>query len=272
MKKMLILGASGLVGKAIAKECAQSFDVYGTYFAGETDLADDKQFQLNIQDKGTIKEILHAVQPDIIVSSIRGDFDEQFTFHQNVAEAIKNKATALYYFSTANVFDGDLSRHHSESDAPIADSDYGHFKINCENMLTQSLEQRSNIIRIPGIWGKNSPRMNNLKKNLEAAEPIQAYSNLECSFLSDKQLARQFHFIVERGLTGIFHLGAVDMLKECAFIEELAVTLTASDVNMQYNAYQDKETTYYFGLVSNREDLPDDLNITNEEIISYLVG
>lgn len=272
MKKLLILGASGLVGKAIAKECAQDFDIYGTYFSTETNLADDKQFQLNIQDEEAMREILHAVQPDIIVSSLRGDFDKQFTFHQNLAEAIKNKATMLYYFSTTNVFDGDLSRHHSESDAPIADSDYGRFKMNCEAMLTQSLGNRSVIIRIPGIWGKNSPRMNNLKKNLETAEPIQAYSNLECSFLSDIHLARQLRYIVEHELTGIFHLGAVDMLKECTFIEELAGKLTTRDVNMQSNAYQDKETSYYFGLVSNRKDLPDDLNITNEEVISYLVG
>lgn len=272
MKRLLILGASGLVGKAIAKECARNFDVYGTCFSTETDLADDKQFQLNLRDEGAMRGILHAVQPDIIISSLRGDFDEQFTFHQNLAEAIKNKATVLYYISTTNVFDGDLSRHHSESDVPIANSDYGRFKVNCENMLMQLLGHRSNIIRIPGVWGKNSPRMNNLKKNLEAAEPIQAYSNLECSFLSDRQLARQIRFIVENGLTGIFHLSAVDMLKESTFVEELVGRLTTGDINMQYNTYQDKETTYYFGLVSNREDLPDDLNITHQEIISYLVG
>ncbi|WP_203248770.1 sugar nucleotide-binding protein [Sporosarcina beigongshangi] len=272
MKKLLILGASGLVGKAIAKECAQDFDVYGTYFSTKTDLADDKQFQLNVQDEGAIRDILQIVEPDIIISSLRGDFDEQLTFHQNLAEAIKNKATRLYYFSTTNVFDGDLSRHHSESDATIADSDYGQFKINCEKMLTELLGHRATVIRIPGIWGKNSPRMNNLKKNIEVAEPIQAYRNLECSFLSDMQLASQVHFIVEHELTGIIHLASVDRVKESTFVEELVGKLTTRDVNLQYNAYQDEETTYYFGLVSNREDLPDNLNITNGEIISYLLG
>lgn len=185
MKKLLILGASGLVGKAIAKECAKNFDVYGTYFSTETDLAKDKQFQLIIQEQESIREILNFVQPDIIVSSLRGDFDEQLTFHQNLGEELRNRAGVLYYFSTTNVFDGDLSRHHCESDAPNADSDYGQFKMNCEKMLSQLLINRSTIIRIPGIWGKNSPRMINLKRNLETAEPIQAYTNLECSFLTD---------------------------------------------------------------------------------------
>lgn len=46
MKRILIFGASGLVGKAITKECTGIFDVYGTYYSSETNLAPDKQFRL----------------------------------------------------------------------------------------------------------------------------------------------------------------------------------------------------------------------------------
>lgn len=134
----MILGASGLVGKAIAKECLTSFDVYGTYFSSETNLADDKQFQLNMQKEETIREILNEVQPDIIVSSLQGDYDDQLKFHRTLIEKLKNRNCVLYYFSTTNVFDGDLTRHHKESDAPISKSDYGRYKINCEKMLMQS--------------------------------------------------------------------------------------------------------------------------------------
>lgn len=50
MKELLIIGASGLVGKALAKKCENDFDVYGTYFTSATNLTDNKQFQMNIQD------------------------------------------------------------------------------------------------------------------------------------------------------------------------------------------------------------------------------
>jgi len=40
---------------------------------------------------------------------------------------------------TAHVFDGDFSRHHVETDIPVAESDYGNFKIECENTLKQIL-------------------------------------------------------------------------------------------------------------------------------------
>ncbi|SES46060.1 sugar nucleotide-binding protein [Psychrobacillus sp. OK032] len=272
MKKILILGASGLVGKAIAKECINDFDVYGTYFSSATNLTDDKQFQINIQDEEKFSEILNFVQPDIIVSSLKGDFDDQLKFHRHLAEELKNRNCVLYFFSTTNVFDGDLSRHHSELEEPISKSDYGQYKIDCEKMLTESLGNRANIVRIPGIWGKNSPRFNAIKNNIETAAPIQAYSNLECNFLLDKQLALQMHFILKNELSGIFHLGAVNMVKECAFYEELVNKLTNEKVNIHPKPYQDKECTYYFGLVSNREDLTDHLKITNEQIITYLVS
>lgn len=271
MKKILILGASGLVGKAIVNECISDFDVYGTYFTSATNLADDKQFQISIQDEGKLREIINLLQPDIIVSSLKGDFDDQLKFHRHLAEELINRDSVLYFFSTTNVFDGDLSRHHSELDEPISKSDYGQYKINCEKMLTELLGNRANIVRIPGIWGKNSPRFNTIKKNIETAAPIQAYSNLECNFLLDKQLARQMCFILKNELRGIFHLGAVNMINECEFFKELAIKLTTVKVNIQYTPYQDKEHTYYFGLVSNREDLPEYLKITNEEIITYLV-
>ena len=271
MRKILILGASGLVGKAIAKECLNDFDVYGTYSSSVTNLTDDKQFQINFQDGEKLREILNFVQPDIIVSSLNGDYDDQLKFHAHLAEELKNRDSVLYFLSTTNVFDGDLSRHHSELDEPISESDYGKYKINCEKMLLESLGNRAIIVRIPGIWGKNSPRFNTIKKNIETAASIQAYSNLECNFLLDNQLARQMRFIIKNELSGIFHLGAVNMVKESAFLEELVNKLTTGKVNIQYKSYQEKECTYYFGLVSNRKDLPEHLKITNEEIITYLV-
>ncbi|WP_342558811.1 sugar nucleotide-binding protein [Metasolibacillus sp. FSL K6-0083] len=270
MKKILILGASGLVGKAIAKECLNDFDVYGTYFSTATELAFDKQFQLNVQDGEVIREILQLTKPDIIVSSLRGEFEEQFNFHSLLAKELTSTKSLLYYFSTTNVFDGDLSKHHNENDEPISKSDYGQYKIRCEKMLVESLGNRANIIRIPGIWGKNSPRFNDVKSKIESAMPIQAYSNLQCNFLLDIQLARQMRFIFENELKGIFHLCAVDMMEESEFYEELIHKLTNENINIQYNLYQNVETTHYFGLLSNRDDIPKSMKMTNKEIIAYL--
>ncbi|WP_299739234.1 hypothetical protein [uncultured Rossellomorea sp.] len=46
MRKLLLFGASGLVGKALVEECKDSFDVFGTYATRPVDLPEEKQFQL----------------------------------------------------------------------------------------------------------------------------------------------------------------------------------------------------------------------------------
>ncbi|MFJ8099973.1 sugar nucleotide-binding protein [Lysinibacillus sp. NPDC096212] len=272
MKKLLIIGASGLVGKALAKKCENDFEVYGTYFTSATNLPDNKQFQMNIQDGKVLKRILNTIEPDIVISCLHGDFEQLLEFHRLLAVELKNRSSLLYFLSTTNVFDGDLSRHHSEIDEPISKSEYGQYKINCEIMLQDLLKERAIIVRIPGIWGKNSPRFNSLLKNLKKNEPIQAYHNLECSFLTDVHLAQQLHFILKNEVRGTIHLSSEDKIIESQFYEELIKRLTSKIIKVQFNYYQDKENLYLFGLNSIRNELPKTLNIKNNEIIDYLAG
>ncbi len=269
VKKLLILGASGLVGKAVVEECRENYDVYGTYFSSPINLPEDKQFHLDLSEQRII-EILQEVQPDIIISSLSGDFDEQLNFHKTLANEMKNNSSDLYFISTTNVFDGDLSKHHCETDEPISKSEYGQYKINCEKMLTQMLGERCTIIRIPGMWGKDSPRFNELKVSIRANEPIKPYSNLQCSFMLDVQLARQLHYIFDNGLNGIFHLGSTNRILEMDFFTQLIGHFTTTQVNIEPNAYEDAKKLYYFGLISKRDDIPQQLLMTNEQIILNL--
>ncbi|MER2039351.1 MAG: sugar nucleotide-binding protein [Solibacillus sp.] len=272
MKKLLIIGVSGLIGKALAKKCENDFDVYGTYFTTATNLTHNKQFQMNIQDGEVLERILNNVEPDIVISCLHGDYEQLLEFHKLLAVELKRRSSLLYFLSTTNVFDGDLSRHHFETDEPISKSEYGNYKINCEIMFQNLLGERAIIIRIPGIWGKDSPRFNLLLHHIETNEPIKAYQNLECSFLSDEHLAKQLHFVLKNELRGIFHLTSDEKIIESQFYEELIKKIAPSGFSIQYTDYQEKEKLYFFGLDSNRNELPENLKINNLEIIDYLSG
>ncbi|MEH7356791.1 sugar nucleotide-binding protein [Neobacillus drentensis] len=271
MQKILILGASGLVGKALIDEFTNEFDLYGTYFSSSTSLPDDKQFQLEVKQIDNLKEIISTIKPDIVISCLRGEFDQQLTFHKELAKELQINSSRVYYFSTTNVFDGDLSRSHTETDIPIAESDYGKFKINCENMLKEILGVRVIIIRIPAIWGKNSPRWSLIKESIKNNTVIDVYSNLVCNNLLDAQLAKQLRFIIENDLKGIFHLGSVDMMTQGQFFEQIVSKLANEKSLLRFRLYQDKVDTFYFQLISNRDDIPSSLQCTNQEIISYLL-
>jgi len=271
MQKILILGASGLVGKALIDEFTNEFDLYGTYFSSLTSLPNDKQFQLEVQQIDKLKDIISTIKPDIVISCLRGEFDQQLTFHKELAKELQNNSSRVYYFSTTNVFDGDSSRSHVETDIPIAESDYGKFKIKCENLLKEILDERVIIIRIPAIWGKNSPRWNLIKESINNNSVIDVYSNLVCNNLLDVQLAKQLRFIIENDLKGIFHLGSVDMMTQGQFFEQIVSKLANEKSLLRYRLYQDKVDTCYFRLNSNRDDIPSSLQCTNQEIISYLL-
>lgn len=272
MKKLLILGASGLVGRAIIEEFKEVYDLYGTYASTQTKLPPDKQIQLEVHQTHEMRDILRSIKPDIVISCLRGEFGQQLKFHRELAEELRNTTSSLYFFSTTNVFDGDFSKPHIETDVPIAESDYGKFKIECENMLAEILEERFHIIRIPAIWGKDSPRWNMIIESIKDTKVIEAYSNLLCNNLLDVHLARQLRFIIENKLKGIFHLGSVDSMTQSQFYEYILTKLGSGLDLLKSNHYLDSGKTYYFELQTISNDIPESLQSTNKDIISYLLG
>ncbi|MEH6994267.1 sugar nucleotide-binding protein [Neobacillus drentensis] len=272
MKKLLILGASGLVGRAIIEEFKEVYDLYGTYASTQTKLHPDKQFQLEVHQIHEMRDILRSIKPDIVISCLRGEFGQQLKFHREMAGELRKTTCSLYFFSTTNVFDGDFSKPHIETDVPIAESDYGKFKIECENMLAEILEERIHIIRIPAIWGKDSPRWKMIIESIKDTKVIDAYSNLVCNNLLDVQLAGQLRFIIENKLKGIFHLGSVDSMTQSQFYEHVLTKLGSELDLLKANYYLDSDKTYYFTLQSTRNDIPNNLQTTNKDIISYLLG
>jgi dTDP-4-dehydrorhamnose reductase len=145
------LGVSGLVGKALVKEFDDKYDVYGT--------SSEKSFRLDISNIENIHNILNKVEPSIVISSLRGEFDLQTNLHKEVAKYLQNNGGKLYFYSTVNVFDIDVCKPHYENDETESESEYGKFKIQCKKELKEILGNNLIVLRLPMIWGKESPRI-----------------------------------------------------------------------------------------------------------------
>lgn len=270
MKKMLILGSSGLVGNALVEEFQNDFDLYGTFASTPPKLLKGKQIRLDITQIEKIEDVLHSIKPDIIVSCIRGGYEQQLEFHKEFALKLKNGNKNFYYFSTTNIFDHDLSKYHLESDIPNAESDYGIFKIQCESILKEILGDRAIIIRIPAIWGKNSPRLKLIKESLQKNQEINVYSNLFRSNLLDTHLSKQLRYIIEKNLNGIFHLGSEDLMTESEFYTMLINAFSGNLNILRTNLYKESKENFFFGLKSSRENLPSFFHTTNFVLIKEL--
>lgn len=271
MSKILILGGSGLVGTAIINEMNKynQFDVYSTYFQNSTLLNEDKSFKLNIQDEDNISSILNILKPQIIISCLRGDFNKQLILHEKTADYLSENGGRLYFFSTTNVFDNDLSKPHYEDDLPDSQSDYGQYKIECEKKISEILHDNACILRIPQVWGKSSPRMKELLNSLRSNKDVIVYPKLYHNTNTDVMIARQLCYIINNNLKGIFHLSSEDIINYKDFYKGLIAGLGFRKVIIE----EDFEEEGYFALLSKRKnEFPKQLRFTNNSVINYLIG
>jgi len=268
MSKILILGASGLIGKALINELKEDYDIFGTSFSQSLDLCSGKAFKFSVDDFTRIDNILREVEPDIVVSALRGDFDKQLEIHRSVAKYLSEKKGRMIYCSTANVFDNNVESPHYENDQVDPESDYGLFKARCERELAALLGNQVCLARLPLVWGKDSHRLNEFLKKLMNREVIEVYDNLFVTNNTDIMVAKQIRHIIEQKVSGILHLASQDVVNHRDFLADIADRLGFNDPKfIEVSLEKDK---YYLAVLSKEDVLPDYLRLNNVEIIDYL--
>ncbi|NOY47805.1 MAG: sugar nucleotide-binding protein [Chlorobi bacterium] len=266
--RILILGASGFIGNAIYKELCSYFKTYGTYCRSDEELNKNKHFyQYNIEEDD-IFEILDIVKPTIIISALRGDFAAQIMAHQHLSEYIKTPQCKLIYLSSAVVFDAYSKYPSYEYDKTLSHSIYGHFKIKIENALLRLPKQKVAILRLPMVFGSNSPRIESLKTYLKEKEPIEIFPNLIMNVTTSKKLTQQIHYIINRNKFGIFHLGSKDLVHHDDFIKEIINKL--GNYKPVFKHVYTTNDDRYLAVLPKDNVLPKHLQLMSQEILSKL--
>ena len=222
--KVLILGASGYAGKAIAQKLGENYEVYGTYhIQRETYRDHNRMLRYELGSPELVGSILDRVRPQIVISSLTGDFQLQLAAHSRVADyLLGDKVRKIIYISTANVFDARKEKPHYELDKTGSETDYGNFKIRCEQMLQQKLGDQCIIVRIPQIWGKDCPRLLKLREDTKSNTLIMTYPNFYVNYTTNIQIAEWIEYILKKDLRGIFHIGTQDTCDYMQFQSELS--------------------------------------------------
>lgn len=267
MEKVLILGASGTVGSAIYKRLSQfsEYEVYGTYFSSKWN--DPHMCYFSVENPEQMNDLLEEIAPDTVISALRGDFRRQMEAHALIAEYLRNHQGKMLYVSTANVFDADLTSPHYENDRPESVSEYGKFKILCENRLKEILGSRAVILRIPFVYGKNSARMRQVKAGFESGA-LDVYRDLICNYVSDAQIAEYVEWIVREDKKGIFHIGTTDTMEYGDFILRLVKRFGGE---LPYPELHYLEGAGTMAVLSRREDIPHRLKWNVGRVIDYLI-
>ena len=150
--KILILGATGLLGKALLREW------------NEDDVVGLGSREVDIRDAGRVREVVRDNRPDwIVLAAAHTDVDgceknqeQAFAVNRdgpvNVAEAAKSSGSKLLFLSSDYVFDGKKNSPYEVEDKRNPQSVYGRSKAEAEIRLSEILPGCC-IVRTSWLFG-----------------------------------------------------------------------------------------------------------------------
>jgi len=275
--KILILGASGTVGGAIFRYASAQYQCWGTYNKNNpADLDPKRMAKWDIADTNALKQLLIDISPDIVISSLTGDFETQISAHRYMAEYLQKAGKHMIFISTANVFDGATNKPHTESDKPYPVSQYGKFKLECEQLLQSALKENCLIIRIPKIMTRQ------VADNYIFGEPV--YKNLYAGFNTPENVAKAVVKCIQLKKYGILHLSSHDYMSidtACTHmgkvgywyaVKDLTAKAYATMMNCELDDIQlPCDDNFYLALQSEDKAF-DDFSISCHDIMSIYAG
>ncbi|MBT8257509.1 MAG: sugar nucleotide-binding protein [Bacteroidia bacterium] len=267
---ILILGASGFLGNALYKELCSYFNTFGTYCRDNKEFSKNKHFFQYKLEEDDIFEILDAAKPSIVISALRGDFASQVTAHGHLIEYVSQNKCRLVFLSSANVFDAYSKYPSYELDTKFSNSIYGHFKIKIENMISRLPRRKYAIVRLPMVFGSGSPRIKDIKTALTSKEPIEVFPNLIMNVTTDSRVTQQIHFIINRNMHGVYHLGSKDLVHHDDFVKEIIQSLghVKPKLKLVYTTNDDR----YLAVLPKTNMLPKHLQLYSHEILEELLN
>lgn len=167
--KILITGASGMLGTDLTAELKPHFQVSG---AGLLTSAQPDYFQTDLSLRSNVAALFAQKKPDLIFhTAAMTDVDgcesrrkEALTANLEMTRHLVDEANArqarLIFFSTDYIFDGTKEGEYLESDSPCPINFYGETKLLAEKYIQQAAAKYV-IFRITwlyGLHGKSFPR------------------------------------------------------------------------------------------------------------------
>lgn len=221
IRKILIIGSDGEIGSYIfSKFKDSSFQIYGTSKRNK----DESIIKFDLLDRHLPFD-LAEFDACIISASINSieycDKNPHFAHQVNVISTIKlikeciKKNIFLIYFSSVSVFNGKRSFFKTE-DTPSPFTNYGKYKLEVENFIQKEYFDMSAILRFTKVISEDTPIIKKWLLNHKLRRQIIAYKDKYISPISLKQIYMSLNIILERKLSGIYHIGNH---KELSFYE-----------------------------------------------------
>ena len=212
MKKILVTGCNGQLGRAVRKE-----------YAGEevtfinTDVTEGEGvLALDITDVDAVMELVRREKPDVIINCAahtnvdlcEKQWDSAYRINaigpRNLSIAATAVGAKMIHVSTDYVFEGNGTRPYTEFDAPNPISAYGKTKLEGERFV-QAFADRYFILRTAWLYGEGKNFVKTMLRLAETHDEVSVVDDQVGSPTSAVELARMIHYLEKTDNYGIFH-------------------------------------------------------------------
>lgn len=212
MKKILVTGANGQLGRAIRKE-----------YAGEhiefinTDVIESEGTKaLDITNIDDVMRIALLEKPDVIINCAahtavdmcESQWDKAYQINaigpRNLSIAATELNAKLIHVSTDYVFDGKETKPYTEFDAVSPNSAYGKTKLEGERFV-QQFAQKFFIVRTAWLYGEGKNFAKTMLRLAETNDTVGVVGDQIGSPTSALELAKMIRFLEPTDNYGLFH-------------------------------------------------------------------
>ena len=212
MKKILVTGCNGQLGRAVRKEYAKEEVTFIN-----TDVTEGEGvLVLDITDVDAVMGLVRTEQPDVIINCAahtnvdlcEKQWDSAYRINaigpRNLSIAATAVGAKMIHVSTDYVFEGNGTRPYTEFDAPNPISAYGKTKLEGERFV-QAFADRYFILRTAWLYGEGKNFVKTMLRLAETHDEVSVVDDQVGSPTSAVELARMIHYLEKTDNYGIFH-------------------------------------------------------------------
>lgn len=211
MKKILVTGCNGQLGRAINQEYANEAEFINTDVqAGEGVTA------LDITRVDDVLALVRETKPDVIINCAahtavdlcEQQWDSAYRINaigaRNLSIAATEVDAKLVHVSTDYVFDGNGSKPYTEFDTPNPVSAYGKTKLEGENFV-KAFAKKYFILRTAWLYGDGKNFVKTMLRLAENHDRVTVVDDQVGCPTSAGELAKMIHFLEPTENYGLFH-------------------------------------------------------------------
>ena len=241
--KLLVVGASGLVGRKVAEQALEAgADVHGTYNSRGGDFGFPCT-KLDVTDSEKVRGLVSDISPDAVINASALHDVDYCQDHISESDAVNSAAVGvlaracpgkLVHVSTDYVFDGAKGSPYSEADGPAPLSAYGRSKLAGERLLGPG----DAVVRTSVVYGwapaenageRSSSRKGAnfalwLLKSLSAGKQVSIVTDQYATATLADSLAGALLELAKGPEGGAFHFAGPDCQSRHEFAVQLAGT------------------------------------------------